>query len=90
LQFDKFLKNYVSSENVNAIVRLACFGQLPLRAWFHPEVASKGIEVPDYYFSFFDIKKEYSKFIAKNKGTVMASSENCMEDILSSVLFFKP
>ncbi|KAG8226933.1 hypothetical protein J437_LFUL004651 [Ladona fulva] len=37
-------------------------GQLPLRQCLHPEVSSKCIELPSYYDSFFDLRKEFAAF----------------------------
>ncbi|ODN02747.1 RNA-binding protein fusilli [Orchesella cincta] len=34
-------------------------GQLPLRQCLHPEACTKDILLPEYYYSFFDLKKEF-------------------------------
>ena len=76
-QFDVFLKSFVFADIVERVVtvRLVCCGQLPLRHWFHQEVASKGIQVPDYYYSFFDLVKEFAKFIVKDKAGGSGSAQ---------------
>jgi hypothetical protein len=42
-------------------VTLVTDGQLPLRQCFHPEACNKSIDVPPYYYSFFDLRKEFRK-----------------------------
>lgn len=35
-------------------------GQLPLRQCVHPEASTKDIVLPEYFYSFFDLKKEFA------------------------------
>jgi len=35
-------------------------GQLPLRQCLHPETSAKEITLPEYYNSFFDLRKEFN------------------------------
>ncbi|KAK5647185.1 hypothetical protein RI129_002077 [Pyrocoelia pectoralis] len=41
-------------------------GQLPLRQCLHPEACRKDIELPYYYSTFHDLRKEVAKFTGKN------------------------
>ncbi|XP_072316359.1 epithelial splicing regulatory protein 1 isoform X3 [Eucyclogobius newberryi] len=55
------LMNEVNSAGTGTSVCLCADGQLHIRQVIHPEAASKNILVPDCFYSFFDIRKEYKK-----------------------------
>lgn len=55
------LKNEVNSTGTGTSVCLCADGQLHIRQVIHPEAASKNILVPDCFYSFFDIRKEFKK-----------------------------
>ncbi|CAJ1062202.1 epithelial splicing regulatory protein 1 isoform X4 [Xyrichtys novacula] len=60
-QFHLQLTNEVNSAGAGTSVCLCTDGQLHIRQVIHPEAASKNILVPDCFFSFFDLRKEFKK-----------------------------
>uniref|UniRef100_A0A665WEH5 Epithelial splicing regulatory protein 1 n=1 Tax=Echeneis naucrates TaxID=173247 RepID=A0A665WEH5_ECHNA len=61
LQFHLQLTNDVNSAGAGTSVCLCTDGQLHIRQVIHPEAASKNILVPDCFYSFFDLRKEFKK-----------------------------
>uniref|UniRef100_A0A673B1J5 RRM domain-containing protein n=1 Tax=Sphaeramia orbicularis TaxID=375764 RepID=A0A673B1J5_9TELE len=55
------LTNEVNSAGTGTSVCLCTDGQLHIRQVIHPEAASKNILVPDCFYSFFDLRKEFKK-----------------------------
>ncbi|XP_033836836.1 epithelial splicing regulatory protein 1 isoform X2 [Periophthalmus magnuspinnatus] len=55
------LTNEVNSAGTGTSMCLCADGQLHIRQVIHPEAASKNILVPDCFYSFFDIRKEFKK-----------------------------
>uniref|UniRef100_A0A8C6V5B7 Epithelial splicing regulatory protein 1 n=1 Tax=Neogobius melanostomus TaxID=47308 RepID=A0A8C6V5B7_9GOBI len=53
------LTNEVNSTGTGTSVCLCADGQLHIRQVIHPEAASKSILVPDCFYSFYDIRKEF-------------------------------
>ncbi|XP_062255609.1 epithelial splicing regulatory protein 1 isoform X2 [Platichthys flesus] len=60
-QFHLQLTNEVNSAGAGTSVCLCTDGQLHIRQVIHPEAASKNILVPDCFYSFFDLRKEFKK-----------------------------
>uniref|UniRef100_A0A3Q1CR10 RRM domain-containing protein n=1 Tax=Amphiprion ocellaris TaxID=80972 RepID=A0A3Q1CR10_AMPOC len=60
-QFHLHLTNEVNSAGAGTSVCLCTDGQLHIRQVIHPEAASKNILVPDCFYSFFDLRKEFKK-----------------------------
>ncbi|XP_061572773.1 epithelial splicing regulatory protein 1 isoform X2 [Cololabis saira] len=59
--FNLQLTNEVNSEGTGTSLCLCTDGQLPIRQVIHPEAVSKNILVPDCFYSFFDLRKEFKK-----------------------------
>ncbi|XP_008301243.1 epithelial splicing regulatory protein 1 isoform X1 [Stegastes partitus] len=59
--FHLHLTNEVNSAGAGTSVCLCTDGQLHIRQVIHPEAASKNILVPDCFYSFFDLRKEFKK-----------------------------
>uniref|UniRef100_A0A3P9IBA2 Epithelial splicing regulatory protein 1 n=1 Tax=Oryzias latipes TaxID=8090 RepID=A0A3P9IBA2_ORYLA len=59
--FDLQLKNEVNNAGAGTSWCLCTDGQLHIRQVIHPEAASKNILVPDCFYSFFDLRKEFKK-----------------------------
>ncbi|XP_042345754.1 epithelial splicing regulatory protein 1 isoform X1 [Plectropomus leopardus] len=55
------LTNEVNSAGAGTSVCLCTDGQLHIRQVIHPEAASKNILVPDCFYSFVDLRKEFKK-----------------------------
>uniref|UniRef100_A0A672GRF7 RRM domain-containing protein n=1 Tax=Salarias fasciatus TaxID=181472 RepID=A0A672GRF7_SALFA len=53
--------NEVNSTGAGTSLCLCTDGQLHIRQVIHPEAASKNILVPDCFYSFFDLRKEFKK-----------------------------
>ncbi|KAM9852378.1 epithelial splicing regulatory protein 1 isoform 2-T2 [Aulostomus maculatus] len=53
------LTNEVNSAGAGTSLCLCTDGQLHIRQVIHPEAASKSILVPDCFYSFFDLRKEF-------------------------------
>ncbi|KAF6739730.1 Epithelial splicing regulatory protein 1 [Oryzias melastigma] len=57
--FDLQLKNEVNNAGAGTSWCLCTDGQLHIRQVIHPEAASKNILVPECFYSFFDLRKEF-------------------------------
>ncbi|MEQ2251711.1 Epithelial splicing regulatory protein 1, partial [Ilyodon furcidens] len=57
--FNLQLTNEVNSEGAGTSLCLCTDGQLHIRQVIHPEAANKNILVPDCFYSFFDLRKEF-------------------------------
>ncbi|XP_038146947.1 epithelial splicing regulatory protein 1 isoform X2 [Cyprinodon tularosa] len=57
--FNLQLTNEVNSAGAGTSFCLCTDGQLHIRQVIHPEAASKNILVPDFFYSFFDLRKEF-------------------------------
>uniref|UniRef100_A0A667X298 Epithelial splicing regulatory protein 1 n=1 Tax=Myripristis murdjan TaxID=586833 RepID=A0A667X298_9TELE len=55
------LTNEVNSAGAGTSICLCTDGQLHIRQVIHPEAASKNILVPECFYSFFDLRKEFRK-----------------------------
>lgn len=60
-QLDQFVQAKLSPDSGQSF-HLVTDGQLHLRQVLHPETCQKNISLPDYYYSFFDLRKEFRKF----------------------------
>ncbi|XP_053182793.1 epithelial splicing regulatory protein 1 [Scomber japonicus] len=60
------LTNEVNSAGAGTSVYLCTDGQLHIRQVIHPEAASKNIPVPDCFYSFFDLRKEFKKHFSSS------------------------
>ncbi|XP_029928732.1 epithelial splicing regulatory protein 1 isoform X2 [Myripristis murdjan] len=60
-QFHLRLTNEVNSAGAGTSICLCTDGQLHIRQVIHPEAASKNILVPECFYSFFDLRKEFRK-----------------------------
>ncbi|KAK0137512.1 Epithelial splicing regulatory protein 1 [Merluccius polli] len=59
--FHLTLTNEVNSIGAGTSVCLCTDGQLHIRQVIHPQAAGKNILVPECFFSFFDLRKEFRK-----------------------------
>lgn len=56
-------ENYVRSLQIDPYqMKLVTDGELPLRQCLHPEACNKNIELPEYYNSFIDLRKDFKAF----------------------------
>ncbi|KFM78083.1 RNA-binding protein fusilli, partial [Stegodyphus mimosarum] len=60
-QLDQFVQAKLSPASGQPF-HLVTDGQLHLRQVLHPEACQKNITLPEYYYSFFDLRKEFRKF----------------------------
>uniref|UniRef100_A0A1W7RAM2 Epithelial splicing regulatory protein 1 n=1 Tax=Hadrurus spadix TaxID=141984 RepID=A0A1W7RAM2_9SCOR len=60
-QLDQFVRTKFDN-NLGRTFHLITDGQLHLRQVIHPETCQKNILLPDYYSTFFDLRKEFGKF----------------------------
>ncbi|XP_059194420.1 epithelial splicing regulatory protein 1 [Centropristis striata] len=75
------LTNEVNSAGAGTSVCLCTDGQLHIRQVIHPEAASKNILVPDCFYSFFDLRKEFKKHFPASD--LKASNVHIMAESLS-------
>ncbi|XP_061674912.1 epithelial splicing regulatory protein 1 isoform X1 [Syngnathoides biaculeatus] len=64
------LTNEVNSAGAGTSVCLCTDGQLPIRQVIHPEAASKNILVPECFYSFFDLRKEFRMHFPSDPGAL--------------------
>nr|XP_002736133.1 PREDICTED: epithelial splicing regulatory protein 2-like isoform X1 [Saccoglossus kowalevskii] len=60
-QLDTHIRNELNSTE-GATFCFCIDGSLHLRQCLHPQCANKGIELPEHYYQFFDIRKEFRRF----------------------------
>uniref|UniRef100_A0A3B4XNS8 Epithelial splicing regulatory protein 1 n=1 Tax=Seriola lalandi dorsalis TaxID=1841481 RepID=A0A3B4XNS8_SERLL len=84
------LTNDVNSAGAGTSVCLCTDGQLHIRQVIHPEAASKNILVPDSFYSFFDLRKEFKKnFPTSDLKTLnVYNMSECILQCLHSVCFY--
>lgn len=69
--------------------RLVTDGQLPLRQCLHPEAYKKDIELPEYYCTFHDLRKELGRFLGGGKlEEPLQNVKEMLACILFNYLFF--
>uniref|UniRef100_H2LYN9 Epithelial splicing regulatory protein 1 n=1 Tax=Oryzias latipes TaxID=8090 RepID=H2LYN9_ORYLA len=78
--FDLQLKNEVNNAGAGTSWCLCTDGQLHIRQVIHPEAASKNILVPDCFYSFFDLRKEFKKHFPSSdlKASNVGSMAECI------------
>ncbi|XP_077431067.1 epithelial splicing regulatory protein 1 isoform X2 [Vanacampus margaritifer] len=64
------LTNEVNSAGAGTSVCLCTDGQLHIRQVIHPEAASKNVLVPDCFYSFFDLRKEFKTHFPSDLSTL--------------------
>uniref|UniRef100_A0A9I3GIR8 RRM domain-containing protein n=1 Tax=Anopheles farauti TaxID=69004 RepID=A0A9I3GIR8_9DIPT len=62
-QFDEYTKS-LNLDPHSPSFRLVTDGQLPLRQCLHPEASAKDVDLPQYYWRFCDLRKEFVRFRA--------------------------
>uniref|UniRef100_A0A4Y0BJA0 RRM domain-containing protein n=2 Tax=Anopheles funestus TaxID=62324 RepID=A0A4Y0BJA0_ANOFN len=62
-QFDEYTKSLNLDPHCPSF-RLVTDGQLPLRQCLHPEASAKDVDLPQYYWRFCDLRKEFVRFRA--------------------------
>lgn len=60
-QLEQYAKGKLASESGRSF-QIVTDGQLHLRQVLHPESCSKSITLPDYFHTFYDLRKEFRKF----------------------------
>ncbi|KAK6632901.1 hypothetical protein RUM43_012644 [Polyplax serrata] len=56
-------ENYVRSLQIDPYkMKLVTDGELPLRQCLHPEACKKNFDLPEYYNSFIDLRKDFKAF----------------------------
>ncbi|XP_028282327.1 epithelial splicing regulatory protein 1 isoform X5 [Parambassis ranga] len=80
------LTNEVNSAGAGTSVCLCTDGQLHIRQVIHPEAASKNILVPECFYSFFDLRKEFKNHFPTSdlkalNVHIMAESLNIPVDV---------
>lgn len=80
-QFDRFLSAKGVHPNHGGKSFCLCMdGPAHLRQCIHAEASNKNIQLSQYFYKFFDIRKEFKKFYK-------ASHITCIKEILECILF---
>ncbi|XP_054722773.1 LOW QUALITY PROTEIN: RNA-binding protein fusilli-like [Uloborus diversus] len=66
-QLDQFVQTKIIPDGHGRNFHLVTDGQLHLRQVLHPEACQKHISLPDYYYSFFDLRKEFRKLYSSEE-----------------------
>lgn len=79
-ELDQFSKGKLHSESGRSFT-IITDGQLHLRQVLHPEACTKGITLPSYFSSFYDLRKEFKKFYRNPSINSIQDMTNylCME-----------
>ncbi|XP_022082225.1 epithelial splicing regulatory protein 1-like isoform X3 [Acanthaster planci] len=77
-QFEEFLYRELNLSQGNTFCLLTD-GQLHIRQCLHPQALNKNVELPDFFYSFFDLRKEFQKFHA---GATTITTVKDMADYL--------
>lgn len=80
-EFDSYC-NSLHIDPHNPGFRIVTDGQLPLRQCLHPEACRKDIELPFYYTTFHDLRKEVARYAGKQDEPPQSVS-----DMLCCILF---
>lgn len=75
-QLDQFAKGKLQSESGRSF-QVITEGQLHLRQVLHPEACNKNITLPDYFHTFYDLRKEFRKFYRNNDVHTVDDMVNC-------------
>uniref|UniRef100_A0A3Q2XGP1 Epithelial splicing regulatory protein 1 n=1 Tax=Hippocampus comes TaxID=109280 RepID=A0A3Q2XGP1_HIPCM len=67
---NSFMLNCLNSAGAGTSVCLCTDGQLHIRQVIHPEAASKSILIPDCFYSFFDLRKEFKTHFPSDLGAL--------------------
>lgn len=59
-QFDQYLRQELNTKDGNTFC-LCTDGQLHIRQCLHPQATSKKVELPDYFYQFYDLRKEFRR-----------------------------
>uniref|UniRef100_A0A4W6CBP0 Epithelial splicing regulatory protein 1 n=1 Tax=Lates calcarifer TaxID=8187 RepID=A0A4W6CBP0_LATCA len=84
-EFHLQMTNEVNSAGAGTSVCLCTDGQLHIRQVIHPEAASKNILVPDCFYSFFDLRKEFKMHFPTSD--LKALNVHIMADTIMSFLY---
>ncbi|XP_038069597.1 epithelial splicing regulatory protein 1-like isoform X1 [Patiria miniata] len=77
-QFEEFLYRELNLSQGNTLCLLTD-GQLHIRQCLHPQALNKNVELPDFFYSFFDLRKEMQKF---HPGATTITTVKDMADYL--------
>jgi len=82
VQFERFVRSKEVHPDHGG--KSFCFitdGPLHLRLCMHPEACKKNIHLPDHYYRYFDLRRDFKKFY---KADVI----NCIKDMLECILLW--
>ena len=82
MQFERFVRSKEVHPDHGG--KSFCFitdGPLHLRLCMHPEACKKNIHLPDHYYRYFDLRRDFKKFY---KADVI----NCIKDMLECILLW--
>ncbi|XP_077983480.1 epithelial splicing regulatory protein 1-like isoform X1 [Glandiceps talaboti] len=81
-QIDNQVRNELNSTE-GATFCICTDGQLQLRQCLLPQSANKNIELPEHYYRFFDLRKEFKRFytLAPPPGSLKEMAEHLKLDI---------
>ncbi|KAK3853720.1 hypothetical protein Pcinc_039749, partial [Petrolisthes cinctipes] len=72
--FDAILSKI--AEGDTGRVAMVTDGQLHLRQVVHPKSLARNLNLPDYYNSFYDLRKEFKSFYHSEEMTCIADMLN--------------
>ncbi|XP_013790875.1 epithelial splicing regulatory protein 1-like [Limulus polyphemus] len=76
-ELDQFVKARFDNDG-NRNFFLVTDGQFHLRQVLHPEATKKNLSLPDYFFSFFDLRKEFRRFYHTDEILSIQDMLNCI------------
>ncbi|XP_014675115.1 PREDICTED: epithelial splicing regulatory protein 1-like isoform X2 [Priapulus caudatus] len=77
-QFDQFARTKLHGD-AGGSFHFVTDGQLHFRQCLHPEAGNKNVELPPYFYSFFDLRKEFKKFYHQVEDV------SCVKDMLDYI-----
>lgn len=84
-QFDAILSKI--AEGDTGRVAMVTDGQLHLRQVVHPKALARNLVLPDYYNSFYDLRKEFKSFYHSEEMTCIADMLNCILFLTYTYIF---
>lgn len=81
--FDHYVRS-LGVDPCSAGFHLITDGQLPLRQCLHPEACTKDLELPPYYCTFHDLRKEVTRFLGPGK---LEEPIQNIKEVLTCILF---
>ena len=77
-EFNLYCREKLNSDSGRGSFQLITDGQLHLRQVLHPEACRKSISLPSFFSSFYDLRKEFTKFYVSSSSSSQQQQSSCL------------